>query len=306
MRMRRLRIIAAFLVLPATLAIWGFGIEPASLRNESAVIHLPRWPIACDGLRIAVLADLHVGSPHDGLNKLSEIVRLTNHASPDLILLAGDFVIHGVVGGRFVPPEKSAVVLANLKAEAGVYAVLGNHDWWLDASRVRSSLERVGIPVLDDSARLIRSEACEFWLAGVSDFWEGAHDVDKALRPVPPDATVLLFTHNPDVFPEIPERVALTIAGHTHGGQVYIPGIGRPIVPSQFGERFAIGHIEEGGRHLFVSSGVGTSIISVRFLVPPEVSVIDLRASGPPPNNPLKLSAAGSSRASDRGRHESW
>jgi predicted MPP superfamily phosphohydrolase len=82
--------------------------------------------------------------------------------------------------------------------------------------------------------------------------------------------------HNPDLFPEIPARVTLTIAGHTHGGQVYIPGIGRPIVPSQFGERFAVGHIVESGRHMFVSSGLGTSIIPVRFLVPPEVSVLQL------------------------------
>lgn len=276
--MRFLRIAAACLVVPAALAVWGFGLEPASLRNESTVLRPSHWPASCDGLRIAVLADLHVGSPHVGIGKLKEVVGLTNRAQPDVILLAGDLVIHGVVGGRFVPPEDSAAALSELRAASGVYAVLGNHDWWLDARRVRSALESVGIPVLEDSATRIRSGSCDFWLAGVSDFWEGAHDVDTALARVPSEATVLVFTHNPDVFPEIPDRVALTIAGHTHGGQVYIPGVGRPIVPSRYGERFAIGHIEEGGRHLFVSSGVGTSIIPVRFLVPPEVSVLHLRA----------------------------
>jgi predicted MPP superfamily phosphohydrolase len=85
---------------------------------------------------------------------------------------------------------------------------------------------------------------------------------------------VLIATHNPDLFPSVPERVALTLAGHTHGGQVYIPFIGRLIVPSRYGERFAIGHVVEGGRHLFVTPGVGTSIVPVRFLVPPEVSVL--------------------------------
>ena len=87
---------------------------------------------------------------------------------------------------------------------------------------------------------------------------------------------VLAFTHNPDVFPSIPARALLTIAGHTHGGQVYLPGIGRPIVPSEFGQRYAIGHVREGGRDLFVSSGVGTSILPVRFLVPPEITLLQI------------------------------
>jgi uncharacterized protein len=87
------------------------------------------------------------------------------------------------------------------------------------------------------------------------------------------------FTHNPDIFPEIPSRVVLTVAGHTHGGQVYIPGIGRPITPSKYGQRYAIGHVVEGDRHLFVSSGLGTSILPVRFLVPPEVSVLTISSA---------------------------
>lgn len=174
------------------------------------------------------------------------------------------------------PPEAIAQTLAKLTAPAGVYAVLGNHDWWFDAPRIRSALEAVSIPVLEDRAIPISRDRCHFWLAGVSDWWEGAHDVGRALESVPTDAAVIAFTHNPDVFPEVPQRVTLTIAAHTHGGQVYIPGIGRPVVPSAYGERFAIGHIVEQGRNLFVSSGLGTSILPVRFLVPPEVSVLTL------------------------------
>jgi predicted MPP superfamily phosphohydrolase len=100
--------------------------------------------------------------------------------------------------------------------------------------------------------------------------------VAGTLARVPAGAPVLVFTHNPDIFVDIPPRVSLTLAGHTHGGQVYIPFIGRPIVPSHYGERFAIGHVVEGGRHLFVTPGLGTSIIPVRFLVPPEISVLTL------------------------------
>jgi predicted MPP superfamily phosphohydrolase len=268
------RLVAALACLALPLGLWAFWLEPASLRNEDHTLAIPRWPAACSGLRVAVLADLHVGSPWNGLDKLEEIVALTNKAEPDLVLLAGDYVIHGVVGGDFEPPEAVAEILADLRPKVGTWAVLGNHDWWFDAPRVRRALEDVGIPVLEDRAVAIDDGDCRLWLVGVSDWWEGAHDIDAALEPVPADAATLLFTHNPDLFPEVPSRVTLTIAGHTHGGQVYLPGIGRPIVPSAYGERYAIGHVVEDGRHLFVSSGTGTSILPVRFLVPPEVSVV--------------------------------
>lgn len=274
-----------FAGLLVALAGWGFWWEPASLSTREYDLVLPGWPAAAGDLRIAVLADLHTGSPPNDLDKLQEVVDATNRAPPDLILLAGDFVIQGVVGGQFVEPEASARVLRSLQATLGVYAVLGNHDWWLDGARVRKALEDEGIPVLEDRAIPLLCNRRPFWLAGVSDFWEAAHDVRRALAGVDEASPVIVVTHNPDVFPEIPDRVALTIAGHTHGGQVAVPGLGRPVVPSQFGERYAIGHVVEGGRHLFVSTGIGTSILPVRFRVPPEISMITLR-SGVPHSQP--------------------
>lgn len=271
----------AVLVFGICLGGWGFWLEPASLRNENHDLSIPQWPQACNHTKIAVLADLHVGSPFNGPGKLDQIVELTQSARPDLILLVGDYVIHGVVAGKFTPPEAVAKRLGDLSAPLGVYAVLGNHDWWLDAARVRHALEMAGIAVLEDIAVPIQTGQCKFWLAGISDFWEGAHDVGKALAGVPDGASILAFTHNPDVFPEVPPRVALTVAGHTHGGQVYIPLIGRPVVPSRYGERYAIGHIVEANRHLFVSAGLGTSIIPVRLLVPPEISVLTVRPGAP-------------------------
>lgn len=277
LRSRALRGVAWSLALGVlVLGGWSFGYEPASMVVREHRLAVPRWPAACDGLRVAVLADLHVGSPFNGRGKLAGIVDRANAARPDLVLLAGDFVIQGVLGGRFTPPEEIAADLRRLSAPLGVHAVLGNHDWWLDAERMTRAFRAAGIPLLEDRATEISRGGCRFWLAGVSDFLEGPHDVAGALRQVPEDAPVLVFTHNPDVFPEIPPRVNLTLAGHTHGGQVYIPFIGRPIVPSRYGERFAIGHIVEGGRHLFVSSGLGTSILPVRFLVRPEISIVEL------------------------------
>ena len=258
----------------ASFALWGFWLEPASLRNESHEIHLPHWPAACEGLRIAVLADLHVGSPFNGLDKLARIVELTLKAKPDLILLAGDYGISDIIGGSKVSPEEIADGLRPLAAPLGVFAVLGNHDWWTGAPRIQRALESVGIPVLEDVSVLLNRGGCAFQLAGLSDFWEGPRNYRAALVNIPSGMPTVAFTHNPDAFPEISPPVDLMIAAHTHGGQVYLPLLGRLIVPSKYGQRYAIGHVVENGRHLFVSSGLGTSIIPVRFLVPPEVSVL--------------------------------
>jgi len=132
--------------------------------------------------------------------------------------------------------------------------------------------------VLEDDAVRLRRGTDQLWLVGISDAWEGPHDVRKAFGRVTDGGPVVAFTHNPDVFPAIFARFDLLIAGHTHGGQVHLPLLGRPIVPSQYGQRFAYGHIVEGGRHLFVSSGLGTSILPVRFRVPPEVALLELNA----------------------------
>ena len=273
-----LRLAGALLGIALALAAWAFWLEPASLRTRDYVLTLPHWPAACSGLRVVALADLHVGSPWNGVANLRRVVERANAAQPDLVVLLGDYVIHGVSGGEFVPPEDVAVELAHLSAPLGVFAVLGNHDWWVDGPRMHAALEARGIPVLEDRAVPLARGECAFWLVGVGDFWTTPHDFARALAAVPEDAPVLVATHNPDVVPDLPARVALTLAGHTHGGQVWLPLLGRLIVPSRYGERFAIGHVVEDGRHLFVTSGVGTSIVPVRFMVPPEVSVLELGA----------------------------
>jgi len=256
--------------------LWAFWLEPASLRVATYRLRLPHWPAQCSGVTVAAISDLHVGSPFNGVGKLERVVALTRRSHPDLVLLGGDYVIDNVLGGRFVSPEVSAKKLAEIDAPLGVLAVLGNHDWWLGGARVRAALEANDIPVLEDRAVQVRRGECAFWVAGLGDFWEGRHDIAAALEDVPPGAPVIVLTHNPDIFPEIPELVSLTVAGHTHGGQVRIPFVGRPIVPSHYGERYAIGSIAEHGRQLFVTPGVGTSVLPVRFLVPPEISLLVL------------------------------
>ena len=260
------------------LGLWAFWIEPASLTVHGEVIRVPRWHGEHDGLRVAVLTDLHVGSPHTGVEKLRRVVERTNAERPDLVVLLGDYVIQDVLGGSFVAPEEIAAELGNLRAPLGRFAVLGNHDWWLDGERVASALRGAGLTVLENDAVRVERGGQAFWVGGLADLWTRKPDVAATLKHVAGDDPVILITHNPDVFPDMPARVSLTVAGHTHGGQVYLPIVGRPVVPSRYKQRYAMGHVVEGGRHLYVSGGVGTSIYPVRFRVPPEIVVLTLTA----------------------------
>lgn len=279
MRLRRTLLLAGLLALWAA-GLRGFWYEPDSLRVGEYRIAVRHWPEGAS-LRIALLSDLHVGSPYNGPDKLRTIVRRTNDARPQIILLGGDYVIHGVPFGAFVAPEDTAAILRDLRAPLGVFAVLGNHDYSFNAPRIVRALSGAGIRVLtDEGVRVGGAPAVpSFWLVGVSDILDGPHDFHKALAQVTDEAPVILMTHNPDLFPEIPARVSLTLAGHTHGGQVFLPLLGRPIVPSRFGERYAAGLVEEGGRSLFVTTGLGTSIVPVRFRVPPEIAMLTVVAA---------------------------
>jgi hypothetical protein len=256
------------------LLAWAVLVEPGRVVTRETRVPIARWPDGLEPLRIAAIADVHAGAPHMTLHALGEIVARANAARPDLVVLLGDYVIHGVMGGRFVEPEPIAQVLGGLRAPLGVFAVTGNHDWWFDGPRVTAALEAAGIRVLDDAATPLPARGPRLWLAGVGDLWTRPADVRRALAEVPADAPVLVITHNPDLFPDVPARVLLTLAGHTHGGQVDLPLLGRLIVPSRYGARYAIGHIREDGRDLFVTPGLGTSILPVRFRVPPEISLL--------------------------------
>jgi predicted MPP superfamily phosphohydrolase len=265
----------AFLLL----GLWAFWLEPASLSVHRETVHIPKWHREHRGLRIAVLTDLHVGAPHTGLDKLKTVVARTNEERPDLIVILGDLVIQNVVGGSFVAPELIAEALKDLRAPLGVAAVLGNHDWWLNGERVTAALQRAGVRVLENEAVRMERDGQAFWVVGIADLWTRRPDIAGSLRQTDETNPVILITHNPDIFPDVPARVSLTLAGHTHGGQVNLPVIGRPVVPSNFGQRYAFGHVVEEGRHLFVSGGIGTSIIPVRFRVPPEVVLLTLRGA---------------------------
>lgn len=266
---------AAALVV-VCLAFYAFWLEPSSIRLSR--YDVPGTPAPLKGLDVAVIADLHAGSTFIDENKIDRVVTLTNAARPDLILLTGDYVmsVRRALGGRHIPIPVIARHLKPLRAPLGVYAVIGNHDRWEDAGSVVQAFSAVGITVLENRNVTISTPRGQLHLAGIGDLYTKSHDPKAALAGIDADAPVLCFTHTPDLFPELPPACALTVTGHTHGGQVRLPFVGRPVVPSGYGQRYASGHIREGGKALFVSTGIGTSMLPVRFGVPPEVSFLHL------------------------------
>jgi uncharacterized protein len=274
------------------LTSYAFAIEPR-FRLDVTRYRLtpPGWPEG-GRLRVAVIADVHVCEPWMPASRVEEIVAVTNQLRPDLIVLLGDYVgdMPSFVTG-VVPYAAWGRALAGLSAPLGIFAVLGNHDWWHDVKAIHATLSDNGIPVMENNAELLEPEgASRFWLAGLGDQlarivgpgnFRGVDDLPGTLAGIPEDGNpILLLAHEPDIFPSVPDRVSLTLCGHTHGGQVALPFIGRPVVPSAYGQRYAYGHIVEEGRHLVVSGGLGCSGIPVRFGVPPEIVVVDLGPDG--------------------------
>jgi uncharacterized protein len=290
---------AVVLFLLALSAFWGFFVEPNRLIVRHETIRVEQWPQAFSDLRIAVLADIHAGGNFIDEQKLHTIVARTNALQPEMIVILGDYIAGD---GRRHPlkmePAVFAAALKDLHAPLGVYSVLGNHDWWYDGFQVRQALEQNGIKVLDNEVLKLdvrrgqaqqasvqsadgqgaEAAANALWLVGFADQWTRPQRIDETLSQVPQNATMIALTHNPDIFPELPQRVHLLLAAHTHGGQVRFPIIGSVIHPSKYGQRYARGHIYENGHHLFVTTGIGTSIFPVRFNVPPEIVLLTVKS----------------------------
>lgn len=278
---KRIRIgLVGLLLLMAGLVFWGFFIEPNRLIVRHETIQIAEWPRGLNDFRIAALSDIHAGGEFIDQQKLRTIVERTNALQPELIAIMGDFIAGD---GRRHPlrmtPEEFGPILKELRAPLGVYAVLGNHDWWYDGRHVRRALEQNGIKVLDDEWIKVEARGTSLYLVGLADLWTRPQRILTTIDQIPRDGTIIALTHNPDIFPRLPNHVPLLLAGHTHGAQVRLPFIGYVVEPSRMsGERYVRGHVYENGRHLFVTTGIGTSIVPVRFGVTPEIVLLTVKS----------------------------
>lgn len=246
--------------------------DPQALRTPEVAVSVRDLDPAFRGYRIALVTDLH-HSPGVPTWWLEEVAARTTALQPDLIVLGGDFVSHS-------PRDLDGLAgpLRRFGARDGVVAVLGNHDHWVGAERVAAAVTGCGIPVLTNHHRLIRRDGAALAVAGVDDFMHGAVRLDQALAGVDPRVPRVLLSHNPDLAGYLPPdlRVDVMLSGHTHNGQLHLPGFGPLTVPSQFGRRYLHGLTRAGATWVYVSAGVGTAAIPFRWGNPPEVPVIRL------------------------------
>lgn len=246
--------------------------EAASLSLERVEIKLPRLPKKLDGFKVIHLSDIH-HSPFTGLDHIERTVKIANRLKPDMFVLTGDYVSHDA---KYIGPV--AQVLGRLEAEFGTHACLGNHDHWTDAELVTRSLKDAGIQVLINEGHRFEARGASIWLAGVDDHMVGKTDLPAALKGSFPDEFKLLLAHNPIIFRKaVRAAIDLTLSGHTHGGQVKV----RTRTPKDRlipRRRLSAGLHQRKDSHIYITRGIGTVVLPVRYQCPPEISLLELRA----------------------------
>lgn len=269
-----LRTALAAPVLPAAALAYGV-YEAGAVRVERPRVAVPRLPAAFDGLRVAFLADLHHG-PYTSLDFVTSIVRTTLALEPDLILLGGDYSSDE---GKYIRPCFD--VLAALRAPLGVYGVLGNHDHWHGLAETKAGFRAAGVGELSNAGVWLERGTARVRVAGVEDLWCGEPHLVAAVGDARSDDACLVVSHNPDFAERVrDQRVGLVLSGHTHGGQVVIPGYGAPKVPSRYGQKYLRGLVQAPATQVYVSRGLGTSGPAVRVNSPPELTLMTLVTTG--------------------------
>lgn len=265
------------------LGVWAFMVEPNTLTVRHVTVESAQW--RGPPLRIGIISDTHVAAPHVDVARIRRLVARMNAEGPDVVVLLGDYAGGHEPAAVRAAPETSEILqgveaFGGLTSPLGTWGVLGNHDSWFDDAAIAGALRRAGVRVLDNTAGRVERPGSPFWFAGLADMHSPREPprVAATLRQVGDAAPVIVLTHWPDPFAEVPPRAALTLAGHTHCGQVVFPVIGRLVHASEASRRWPCGLYEEGGRKLFVTGGVGVSILPVRFRAPPEIVVLTIRA----------------------------
>lgn len=278
------------------LLAYSYYIEPDRLVLNKQSLNVKDLDPAFAGLKIVAISDIHGGSNGADEDKLRRVVDLANAQEPDLIVLLGDYVSEEDSGTDAMglrplrmPIDTIAAALGGLRAKLGVFAVLGNHDGWYDDWTVTDRLTKNGIRVLQTEIAIVQHNGKVLRLLGLKDHmriktWDTfAADAKKVIDQSLVRSDIIVLEHSPDVLPIITGKrsispdIRLFIAGHTHGGQVWLPILGTPVVPSSYGQKYSYGHVRENDVDLFVTTGVGTSILPFRFMMPPEIAVMTLR-----------------------------
>jgi len=263
------------------LGAYAFLVEPESLVVRRVEIVSAHWHGA--PLTIAAIGDTHVGGPHMDAARMGRVVRRINALRPDLVVMLGDYVYGHETEAQRSPAANQEILggiatMAAVSSRYGVVAVIGNHDSWYGRETIITALQNAGAAALWNRNITIHRSGGEIVVAGIADAWTGHPDFSEALDGAPAGADTIVLSHNPDPFAHVPAGPALMLAAHTHCGQVTIPFVGRPFLPIHHKE-FACGRVDHNGQSLYVTAGVGTSIVPARFLNPPEITLLTIRAA---------------------------
>lgn len=263
----------AVVALAGTAASTCYGfVEASGFEITRPTLALPRLPTAFDGLRVAFLTDMHHG-PYTELSFLTSAVRSALALRPDLVLLGGDYCLRDT---KYIRPVFE--VLSALHAPLGVFGVVGNHDYAHGIDETRREMRRAGIRELTNDGVWLNRRGVRVRLAGVDDLWWGKPDVGVALGETTTSDACILLSHNPDFAEPLRDpRVGMVLSGHTHGGQVLVPGMVNPFIPSKYGDKYAHGVIEAPATRVYVSRGLGATGLPVRYNCPPELTLLTLR-----------------------------
>ena len=267
------------------LLAWCYWSAVADPVVREADVQLPGWPGGAAPIRVVLISDLHVSAPDNPPERIARIVGQINALRPDLVLIAGDFLTEKSVSTRNYGADEIAAALAGLRPRLGTFAVLGNHDHWIDGPGMRRALAGRGIRVLVNEA----VRAGPLVIGGLDDAFTG-HNRDAATHAAMrrlPGARILL-SHSPDPFATLPADIGLMLAGHTHCGQIRLPLIGALKTMSAYGQRYACGLVVENGRSLIVTAGLGTTGVPLRLLAPPDLWLVTV--------GPVRRAAARSPR----------
>jgi len=257
-------IIVLFMIL--IIGIYGIFIEP----NMLLVTKYKIKDVALKGIKLVFVSDFHIRKYQE--KRLKKVISLVNDQNADIVLSTGDYIAKHSLKASLCA-KKIAENISKIKSNYGFYTTLGNHDGKRGEGSITSALQKYGIKILKNENIPVKIGKTTVYIAGIEDYQSGRPSIPTALSDT--KKPVILLTHNPDMFTDVPNSVNLTLAGHTHGGQIKLPIIGALIIPSIYRNRFASGYIEENGRKMIVTKGIGTSILPVRINCIPEIVVIE-------------------------------
>ena len=268
--LRGLGLIAALVL---TGLIWGYAEATSTPVVRRARVQMSDWPNAAPPVRALLISDIHVAGPDMPPSRLEGIVTQINALNPDIVLVAGDLISEKRFASRLYTMAEAIAPLGQLRPRFGVYAVLGNHDHWADARGARIALARAGIALLENDAAV----AGPLVIGGLDDDFTARDDLARTLSAMRKmRGAPVLLSHSPDPFPDVPRRIGLMLAGHTHCGQIAPWPIGPLATASRHGKRYACGVVRENGRTLIVSAGVGTSLLPLRLGAPPDMWLLEV------------------------------